>query len=455
MSCRTLPQNPVTCSEFVMSSVLVEAASSTVEDLYTFKDEPESPVSLDFSDQHIDSASAGKAAAPCKVCGDKASGYHYGVTSCEGCKGFFRRSIQKQIEYRCLRDGKCLVIRLNRNRCQFCRFKKCIAVGMSRDSVRYGRVPKRPREAVMESMPDLARNLVPAPVPAPVEEIDNEVLHQDLTKEMVRIVLTAHRMFGPSSAELKDGIQVRTIRLNLNDSDEGSGDDAPSSSTGRPVDVLSTLWYHIAHRMTPSVQQLVEFAKRIPGFNLLPQDDQLILIKLGFFEVWLTRATRVSTPTTIVFEDGTAITKSHLEIIYDTQFANAMLAYVQKVIQMQITDEELALFYASLFFNPHRSGLNDMARINTLDHAIRDAFQMVIIDSGNPDVPARLEAFSSAAQEVRVLGARHNDLLSWCRVNWQRLVLPALFSEIFDIPKAEEEDTAEAEKASAAVSQLT
>lgn len=48
-------------------------------------------------------------------------------------QGFFRRSIQKQIEYRCLRDGKCLVIRLNRNRCQYCRFKKCISVGMSRD----------------------------------------------------------------------------------------------------------------------------------------------------------------------------------------------------------------------------------------------------------------------------------------------------------------------------------
>ncbi|VDN26865.1 unnamed protein product, partial [Dibothriocephalus latus] len=65
---------------------------------------------------------------PCKVCGDKASGYHYGVVSCEGCKGFFRRSIQKQIEYKCLRDGKCIVIRLNRNRCQYCRFRKCIAV---------------------------------------------------------------------------------------------------------------------------------------------------------------------------------------------------------------------------------------------------------------------------------------------------------------------------------------
>lgn len=79
------------------------------------------------------STTSSKTFVACKVCGDKASGYHYGVTSCEGCKGFFRRSIQKQIEYRCLRDGKCLVIRLNRNRCQYCRFKKCLAVGMSRD----------------------------------------------------------------------------------------------------------------------------------------------------------------------------------------------------------------------------------------------------------------------------------------------------------------------------------
>uniref|UniRef100_A0A0N5B1B5 Nuclear receptor domain-containing protein n=1 Tax=Syphacia muris TaxID=451379 RepID=A0A0N5B1B5_9BILA len=69
----------------------------------------------------------------CTVCGDKASGYHYGVTSCEGCKGFFRRSIQKRMEYRCMRDGQCQISRLNRNRCQYCRFKKCIDVGMSRD----------------------------------------------------------------------------------------------------------------------------------------------------------------------------------------------------------------------------------------------------------------------------------------------------------------------------------
>lgn len=41
--------------------------------------------------------------------------------------------MQKHVEYRCLRDGKCQVMRINRNRCQYCRFKKCLVVGMSRD----------------------------------------------------------------------------------------------------------------------------------------------------------------------------------------------------------------------------------------------------------------------------------------------------------------------------------
>ncbi|GAA56063.1 ecdysone-induced protein 78C, partial [Clonorchis sinensis] len=70
-------------------------------------------------------------------------------------KGFFRRSIQKQIEYKCLRDGKCLVIRLNRNRCQYCRFRKCIAVGMSKESVRYGRMPRRTRSSEPTPTPEI------------------------------------------------------------------------------------------------------------------------------------------------------------------------------------------------------------------------------------------------------------------------------------------------------------
>lgn len=52
-----------------------------------------------------------------------------------------------------------------------------------------------------------------------------------------------------------------------------------------------------------------------------------------------------------------------------------------------------------------------------------------------------------ATRDVQALGRRHLELLAWCRDHWPRLVLPALFAEIFDIPKGEEDDTAEAERA--------
>lgn len=52
-------------------------------------------------------------------------------------QGFFRRSIQQNIQYKkCLKMENCTIMRINRNRCQQCRFKKCLAVGMSRDGER-------------------------------------------------------------------------------------------------------------------------------------------------------------------------------------------------------------------------------------------------------------------------------------------------------------------------------
>ncbi|KAK6040564.1 zinc finger, C4 type [Cooperia oncophora] len=66
----------------------------------------------------------------CVVCGDKASGRHYGAVSCEGCKGFFKRSIRKQIGYMCRGAKDCPVTKFHRNRCQYCRLKKCLSMGM-------------------------------------------------------------------------------------------------------------------------------------------------------------------------------------------------------------------------------------------------------------------------------------------------------------------------------------
>ncbi|KAK2830030.1 hypothetical protein Q5P01_017961 [Channa striata] len=97
----------------------------------------------------------------CKVCGDVASGFHYGVHACEGCKGFFRRSIQQNIQYKkCLKNESCPIMRINRNRCQQCRFKKCLMVGMSRDSVRFGRIPKREKQRMMLEMQSAMNNMM-------------------------------------------------------------------------------------------------------------------------------------------------------------------------------------------------------------------------------------------------------------------------------------------------------
>ncbi|GIX77780.1 nuclear receptor subfamily 2 group C member 1-A, partial [Caerostris extrusa] len=77
----------------------------------------------------------------CVVCGDKASGRHYGAVSCEGCKGFFKRSIRKQLGYACRGNRDCEVTKHHRNRCQYCRLQKCLSMGMRADSVQSERKP--------------------------------------------------------------------------------------------------------------------------------------------------------------------------------------------------------------------------------------------------------------------------------------------------------------------------
>ncbi|XP_046543922.1 nuclear hormone receptor family member nhr-8-like [Haliotis rubra] len=90
----------------------------------------------------------------CRICNDRATGVHYGLATCEGCKGFFKRSIPKGDKYKCFFGGQCIITPQNRNRCKSCRYRKCLELGMSFEAVKMGRIPKMEKQRAL----DAARN---------------------------------------------------------------------------------------------------------------------------------------------------------------------------------------------------------------------------------------------------------------------------------------------------------
>ncbi|XP_064632848.1 nuclear receptor subfamily 1 group D member 2-like isoform X2 [Lineus longissimus] len=117
----------------------------------------------------------------CKVCGDESSGFHYGVDSCEGCKGFFRRCITQGMMHRCANSEKCEITPFTRNSCQYCRLKKCFQVGMSREASRLGRRPKRLKVGEQS-------NLKAVPKIAPYPALDPQTLSQLRMAELQRLL---------------------------------------------------------------------------------------------------------------------------------------------------------------------------------------------------------------------------------------------------------------------------
>lgn len=107
-----------------------------------------------------------------RICHDTATGVHYGVITCEGCKaslslisirstfslhqchffqGFFKRSITQGIPYRCFFGDKCVINMETRNRCKACRFQRCLEQGMAMESVKMGRIPKKVKEKALRN----------------------------------------------------------------------------------------------------------------------------------------------------------------------------------------------------------------------------------------------------------------------------------------------------------------
>ncbi|XP_056274490.1 retinoic acid receptor RXR-beta-A isoform X3 [Pseudoliparis swirei] len=262
----------------------------------------------------------------CSICGDRSSGKHYGVYSCEGCKGFFKRTVRKDLSYTC-RDSKvCMVDKRQRNRCQYCRYQKCLANGMKREvakmndrSVQEERQRNREREGEAESTSVVNEEM-------PVEKI--------LEAEM--------------AVEHKTELHT----------DEGSGGSSPND----PVT-------NICQAADKQLFTLVEWAKRIPHFSELALDDQVILLRAGWNELLIASFSHrsISVKDGILLATGLHVHRSSAHSAgVGAIFDRVLTELVSKMRDMQMDKTELGCLRAIILFNPDAKGLSSPSEVEQL-----------------------------------------------------------------------------------------
>ncbi|CAI4227400.1 unnamed protein product [Auanema sp. JU1783] len=153
----------------------------------------------------------------CVVCGDKAIGKHYGAVACNGCKGFFRRSVWQNLQYTCRFNKQCNIDKDHRNACRYCRFQKCLADGMKPEAIqnerdRIGSTKRRKRSiGAVDNVSDYERT----PSPKAPQDVGNTTASRRLIEVLMDI---ENRLVSNQSmtALLRDGQELSSRQRAVN-----------------------------------------------------------------------------------------------------------------------------------------------------------------------------------------------------------------------------------------------
>nr|XP_040238142.2 ecdysone-induced protein 75B, isoforms C/D isoform X1 [Anopheles coluzzii]XP_040238144.2 ecdysone-induced protein 75B, isoforms C/D isoform X1 [Anopheles coluzzii]XP_040238145.2 ecdysone-induced protein 75B, isoforms C/D isoform X1 [Anopheles coluzzii]XP_040238146.2 ecdysone-induced protein 75B, isoforms C/D isoform X1 [Anopheles coluzzii]XP_040238147.2 ecdysone-induced protein 75B, isoforms C/D isoform X1 [Anopheles coluzzii]XP_049464268.1 ecdysone-induced protein 75B, isoforms C/D isoform len=350
----------------------------------------------------------------CRVCGDKASGFHYGVHSCEGCKGFFRRSIQQKIQYRpCTKNQQCSILRINRNRCQYCRLKKCIAVGMSRDAVRFGRVPKREKARILAAMQQSTQNR--GNQRALASELDDQ-------PRLLASVLQAHIETCEFTRE-----KVAAMRQRARD--------CPSYSMPTlacPLNPAPELQseQEFSQRFAHVIRGVIDFAGMIPGFQLLTQDDKFTLLKAGLFDALFVRLICMfdTSINSIICLNGQVMRRDTIQNGANARFlVDSTFNFAERMNSMQLTDAEIGLFCAIVLITPDRPGLRNVELIERMYTKLKACLQSVI-SQNRPDKPEFMQELLRTMPDLRTLSTLHTEKLVVFRTEHKELLRQQMWS---------------------------
>ncbi|CAL8292981.1 unnamed protein product [Lota lota] len=263
----------------------------------------------------------------CAICGDKATGKHYGASSCDGCKGFFRRSIRKSHVYTCRFSRQCIVDKDKRNQCRFCRLNKCFRAGMKKEAVQN----ERDRISSRKSLPD-THDLPPITVLAQAESLSQQI----------------------------------TSPVGLSEATEQ-----------RPATVGD-----VCDSMKQQLLVLVEWAKYIPAFGELPLDDQVSLLRAHAGEHLLLGVAKRSMPYKdfLLLGNGCVIQRNGPEQELSRIAHRVLDELVQSFQDIQIDDNEYAALKAIVFFDPDAKSLRNPSKIKAMRLQVQMSLEDYIND---------------------------------------------------------------------------
>ncbi|XP_041835391.1 peroxisome proliferator-activated receptor gamma isoform X1 [Melanotaenia boesemani] len=431
----------------------------------SIKLEPESPPQYSDSPAFSklpDEASATALNIECRVCGDKASGFHYGVHACEGCKGFFRRTIRLKLVYdHC--DLHCRIHKKSRNKCQYCRFQKCLNVGMSHNAIRFGRMPQAEKEKLLAEFSSDMEHMHPeaADLRALARHLYEAYLkYFPLTKAKARAILSGKSgdnmpfvihdmkslMEGEQFIHCKQipvmehqqqtsthtaGYGVSGTTATLSGSDYGVL--GMTDLGGQIPDTVELRFFQSCQsRSAEAVREVTEFAKSIPGFINLDLNDQVTLLKYGMIEVLII----MMSP--LMNKDGTLI--AYGQIFMTREFLKSLrkpfcqmlepkFEFSVKFNMLELDDSDMALFLAVIILSGDRPGLLNVKPIEQLQETVLHSLELQL-KLNHPD---SLQLFAKLLQkmtDLRQIVTDHVHLIQLLKKTEVDICLHPLLQEI-------------------------
>ncbi|XP_051005575.1 steroid hormone receptor ERR2 isoform X1 [Acomys russatus] len=273
----------------------------------------------------------------CLVCGDIASGYHYGVASCEACKAFFKRTIQGNIEYSCPATNECEITKRRRKSCQACRFMKCLKVGMLKEGVRLDRVrggrQKYKRRLDSENSPYLSLQISP-PAKKPLTRIVSYLL-----------VAEPEKLYASPPADIPDG----------------------------DIKALTTLCDLVDRELVA----IIGWAKNIPGFSSMSVGDQIGLLQSSWMEILTLGIVYRSLPydDKLAYAEDYIMDEEHSRHVGLLELYQAILHLVCRYKKLKIEKEELVTLKALALANSDSMYIEDLEAVQKLQDLIHEGLQ--------------------------------------------------------------------------------